>query len=53
MPKTIPLTGTSSGIGHAAALRFAREGWNVVATMRSLADAADLAVDSVICNACP
>jgi len=33
--KTILITGTSSGIGRAAALKFQREGWNVVATMRS------------------
>ncbi len=32
---TIIITGTSSGIGKAAALKFAREGWNVIATMRS------------------
>ncbi|SDM31326.1 SDR family NAD(P)-dependent oxidoreductase [Pedobacter antarcticus] len=32
--KTILITGTSSGIGRAAALKFQREGWNVVATMR-------------------
>jgi NAD(P)-dependent dehydrogenase (short-subunit alcohol dehydrogenase family) len=32
--KTIFITGCSTGLGRAAALRFAREGWNVVATMR-------------------
>jgi NAD(P)-dependent dehydrogenase (short-subunit alcohol dehydrogenase family) len=43
MPKTILITGASSGIGLATAKRFAREGWNVVATMRSSTDGAELA----------
>lgn len=33
--KTVLITGTSSGIGKAAAKYFASQGWNVAATMRS------------------
>lgn len=43
MAKTILITGTSSGIGLASAKRFASEGWNVVATMRSPGDDTELA----------
>jgi len=35
MPKTILITGASSGIGRESALLFQRNGWNVVASMRS------------------
>jgi NADP-dependent 3-hydroxy acid dehydrogenase YdfG len=36
--KTVAITGTASGLGHATALRFATEGWNVVATVRNPGD---------------
>jgi NAD(P)-dependent dehydrogenase (short-subunit alcohol dehydrogenase family) len=42
MPKTIVITGASSGIGKAAARRFFDKGWNVVATMRNPAAETDL-----------
>ncbi|MDF0696117.1 SDR family oxidoreductase [Rhizobium sp. MC63] len=35
MTQTILITGTSSGFGEATANYFARQGWNVVATMRN------------------
>jgi NAD(P)-dependent dehydrogenase (short-subunit alcohol dehydrogenase family) len=35
MPKTVFITGTSSGIGKAAVNFFAAKGWNVAATMRT------------------
>ena len=34
MSKTVLITGTSSGIGRAAATYFSNRGWNVIATMR-------------------
>ncbi len=34
-PKTVFITGCSSGIGRASARLFQRHGWNVVATMRN------------------
>jgi short-subunit dehydrogenase len=42
MNKTVLITGASSGIGKAAAQLFAQRGWNVVATVRSPAQATDL-----------
>jgi NAD(P)-dependent dehydrogenase (short-subunit alcohol dehydrogenase family) len=33
--KTVLITGTSSGIGRAAVLKFNNKGWNVIATMRA------------------
>ena len=35
MPKTVFITGASSGIGLATARLFHERGWNVVATMRT------------------
>ena len=49
MPKTVILTGCSSGLGKASALYFARKGWNVIATMRELEAAMDFAgLDNVL-----
>jgi NAD(P)-dependent dehydrogenase (short-subunit alcohol dehydrogenase family) len=38
MAKTVVITGTASGFGRASVQRFAREGWNVVATVRKESD---------------
>ena len=35
MKKTVIITGSSSGIGKAAAIYFSQQGWNVAATMRT------------------
>jgi NAD(P)-dependent dehydrogenase (short-subunit alcohol dehydrogenase family) len=35
MSKTIFITGSSTGLGRATAVLFARRGWNVIATLRS------------------
>lgn len=49
MTKTVFITGSSTGIGHASAVLFADKGWNVVATMRDPSAAASLAGrDSVL-----
>ena len=42
MKKTILITGTSSGIGKAAVILFAKKGWQVIATQRDPAQEKDL-----------
>lgn len=52
MTRTVLITGCSSGLGKSAARHFARNGWNVVATMRK--PEPDLAIefpDSVLVHA--
>ncbi|HWW87424.1 MAG TPA: SDR family oxidoreductase [Vicinamibacterales bacterium] len=41
--KTVLITGSSTGFGHATAKLFADKGWNVVATMLDVSTAGDLA----------
>jgi NAD(P)-dependent dehydrogenase (short-subunit alcohol dehydrogenase family) len=41
--KSVLITGTSTGFGHATAKLFADKGWNVVATMRDISAAGALA----------
>jgi len=41
--KTVLITGSSTGFGHATAKLFTDKGWNVVATMRDVLAAGDLA----------
>jgi NAD(P)-dependent dehydrogenase (short-subunit alcohol dehydrogenase family) len=41
--KTVLITGSSTGFGHASAKLFADRGWNVVASMRAVSAAGDLA----------
>jgi NADP-dependent 3-hydroxy acid dehydrogenase YdfG len=45
MPKSILITGASRGIGRAIALRFAREGWSVIAVARKEAELGALATE--------
>ena len=45
-PKTVMITGASSGIGRACALRMDRAGWKVFATVRKEADAFRLESDA-------
>ena len=45
MPKTVLITGSSSGIGKATAKYFHNNGWNVVATMRNPTKEVDLKED--------
>ena len=47
-PKTILITGASTGIGKETAILFAKKGWNVVATMRTPEKGIDLLVHSTI-----
>jgi NAD(P)-dependent dehydrogenase (short-subunit alcohol dehydrogenase family) len=42
MSQTVFITGTSSGIGKLTALYFAKQGWNVAATMRNPAQEKEL-----------
>jgi NAD(P)-dependent dehydrogenase (short-subunit alcohol dehydrogenase family) len=47
MSKTVLITGGSRGIGAAAAIASARDGWNVVLTYRSDSDAASSVVSTI------
>ena len=42
--KVVIISGSSSGIGRATAIKFAEQGWEVVATMRKPGDAGDLSM---------
>lgn len=49
MSKTILITGSSTGIGRSAAFKFQKEGWNVIATMRTPEKEEELgALDNVL-----
>lgn len=51
MPKTILITGCSSGFGRITTLHLAQHGWRVFATVRKEADAASLLVEAMAHNA--
>jgi NAD(P)-dependent dehydrogenase (short-subunit alcohol dehydrogenase family) len=51
MPKTVLITGASTGIGRAAAVLFHQNGWNVAATMRSPEKSDLVQRDRLICPA--
>lgn len=46
--KTVLITGSSTGLGRAAALAFQNEGWQVAATMRNTSDWPEQIIDSLI-----
>jgi NAD(P)-dependent dehydrogenase (short-subunit alcohol dehydrogenase family) len=46
MKKTVLITGTSSGIGKAAAKLFLAQGWNVIATLRNPSAESDLGANA-------
>jgi len=47
MPKTVLITGTSSGMGHELVAQFARRGWNVAAVMRNPSESDFANLDNV------
>ena len=49
MPKTILITGTSTGLGKLTAKYFAQQGWNVAATMRTPEKERELTAYDNIC----
>lgn len=46
MPKTMLITGCSTGFGRVTAVHFARQGWQVFGTVRKQADAESLAAEA-------